>query len=71
MSKSWQEVQTLLDDPFVDADTKEHLLAAYIKENVDGYPYVDDDDLPDDVKQYYDQYKLRDGDFDQGSLDDV
>ncbi|HEV7649947.1 MAG TPA: hypothetical protein VGP26_17505, partial [Actinophytocola sp.] len=33
--------------------------------------YVDDDDLPDDVKQYYDQYKLRDGDFDQGSLDDV
>jgi uncharacterized protein YukE len=71
VSKSWQEVQTLLDDPFVDADTKEHLLAAYIKENVDGYPYVDDDDLPDDVKQYYDQYKLRDGDFDQGSLDDV
>jgi hypothetical protein len=71
MSKSWQEVQTLLDDPFVDADTKEHLLAAYIKENVDGYPFIDEGDLPDDVKQYYDQYKLRDGDFDQGSLDDI
>ena len=71
MSKSWQEVQTLLDDPFVDADTKEHLLAAYIRENVDGFPYIEPEDLPDDVKQYYDQYKLRGGDFDQGSLDDV
>ena len=71
MSRSWQEVQTLLDDPFVDADTKEHLLAAYIKENVEGYPFIDEDDLPDDVRGYYDQYPIRGGDFDQGSLDDV
>jgi uncharacterized protein YukE len=71
VSKSWDEVQTLLDDPFVDADTKEHLLAAYIKENVDGYPYIEEDDLPDDVREYYDQYPIRGGDFDQGSLDDV
>jgi hypothetical protein len=71
MSKSWQEVQTLLDDPFVDADTKEHLLAAYIKENVDGYPFIEADDVPDDVRDYFDQYKLRDGDYDQGSLDDI
>jgi len=71
MSKSWQEVQTLLDDPFVDADTKEHLLAAYIKENVDGYPFIETDDLPDEVRPYADQYKVRDGDFDQGSLDDI
>ncbi len=71
VSRSWQEVQTLLDDPFVDADTKEHLLAAYIKENVRGYPFIEEDDLPDDVRRYYDQYPTRSGDFDQGSLDDV
>lgn len=71
MSKSWQEVQTLLDDPFVDADTKEHLLAAYIKENVEGYPFIEADDLPDDVRGYYDQFPTRGGDFDQGSLDDI
>ncbi len=71
MSKSWQEVQTLLDDPFVDADTKEHLLAAYIKESVAGYPYITEDDLPDDVRGYYDRYPIRGGDFDQGSLDDI
>src|ERR1044072_3398865 len=71
MSRSWDEVQTLLDDPFVDADTKEHLLAAYIKENVEGYPFIDEDDLPNDVREYYDQYPIRGGDFDQGSLDDI
>ncbi|HWL50677.1 MAG TPA: hypothetical protein VNT92_12435, partial [Acidimicrobiia bacterium] len=70
-SRSWSEVQTLLDDPFVDADTKEHLIAAYIKENVEGYPFIEEDDLPDDVRRYYDQYPTRDGDFDQGSLDDI
>ncbi len=71
MSRSWEDVQTLLDDPFVDADTKEHLLAAYIKESVAGYPYITEDDLPDDVRGYYDQYPIRGGDFDQGSLDDI
>ncbi|HEY0450330.1 MAG TPA: hypothetical protein VGD70_14510, partial [Actinophytocola sp.] len=82
MSRSWQEVQTLLDDPYVDADTKEHLLAAYMRES--GYVgrpglggpgygggYVNEDGLPEDVRQYYDKYKLRSGDFNQGSLDDV
>src|ERR1044072_3121775 len=71
MSRSWDEVQPLLDDPFVDADTKEHLLAAYIKENVEGYPFIDEDDLPNDVREYYDKYPIRGGDFDQGSLDDI
>ena len=71
--RSWDEVRALLDDPFVDADTKEHLLAAYVRENyADGIGYyVDEDDLPDEVRGYTDQYQLRSGDFEQGSLDDV
>jgi hypothetical protein len=75
MSSSWRDVQRLMDDPFVDADTKEHLLAAYLRER--GYVsplgggYVDKDRLPDDVRHYYDQYKIRGGDYNQGSLDDV
>ncbi|HYH50612.1 MAG TPA: hypothetical protein VEG38_13785 [Acidimicrobiia bacterium] len=72
MSHSWDEVKALLDDPFVDADTKEHLLAAYIQDNGLGYgPYLDEDELPDEVRDYYDQYPMRSGDFNQGSLDDV
>src|SRR5262245_33158710 len=83
MSRSWADVKKLLDDPYVDADTKEHLFAAYMKEEGYAYTgdryggggpggvYVDDDDMPEDVKKYYKQYKLDSGDYYQGSLDDV
>jgi uncharacterized protein YukE len=78
MSRSWADVKKLLDDPYVDADTKEHLLAAYIREEgyyygdgLSGPTYLDEDRLPSDVKGYYDKYKLDAGDFYEGSLDDV
>src|SRR5690349_6016612 len=81
MSRSWSEVQALLDDPYVDADTKEHLLAAYLKQEGYASPYgpgygspagvYNEDDLPDDVRRYYDQYDLDPGDYQQGSLDDL
>jgi uncharacterized protein YukE len=68
MSRSWDEVKALLDDPYVDGDTKEHLLAAYMQEN--GYPF-DMDELPREAMEYAGRYSLEDGDFDQGSLDEV
>jgi uncharacterized protein YukE len=90
MSRSWEDVKRLLDDPYVDADTKEHLLAAYLTQEGYAGPYgngsynggygggyagqpgvVDEDRLPADVRQYYDQYRFDPGDFRQGSLDDV
>ncbi|MGB3438710.1 MAG: hypothetical protein WBA97_08145, partial [Actinophytocola sp.] len=66
----------------MDADTKEHLLAAYLTQEGYASPYggglgsqpggvYDEDNLPDDVREYYDQYKLQPGDYRQGSLDDV
>jgi uncharacterized protein YukE len=67
MSHSWDEVQELLDDPYVDGDTKEHLLGAYLNENY-GFTL---DDVPDEVRGYLDEYSMEGGDFDQGSLDDV
>src|SRR5919202_6415848 len=39
MSRSWAEVKKLLDDPYVDADTKEHLFAAYLREEGYANPY--------------------------------
>jgi uncharacterized protein YukE len=81
MSRSWDEVRKLLDDPYVDADTKEHLLAAYLVQERYANPYGggyggpsgvhDEDSLPADVREYYDQYKLQPGDYRQGSVDDV
>ncbi|MFL6122529.1 MAG: hypothetical protein ACJ73U_23275, partial [Actinophytocola sp.] len=84
MSKSWAEVKKLLDDPYVDADTKEHLFAAYLREGGyatsydsagynQGYQrgpfYVNDDRLPPEVRDYYKKYKLDNGDYEQGNLD--
>src|SRR5687768_5906813 len=78
MSRSWAEVKRLLDDPYVDADTKEHLLAAYIREEgyvyndgLSGPMYMDKDRLPSEVRDYYDKYKLDPGDFYEGRLDKV
>ncbi|MFC4853297.1 WXG100 family type VII secretion target [Actinophytocola glycyrrhizae] len=81
MSRSWEEVKALLDDPYVDADTKEHLLAAYLTQEGYASPYGtglgtqggihNEDDLPEDVRDYYDQYQLQPGDYQQGRLDEV
>ncbi|GAB3471919.1 collagen-like triple helix repeat-containing protein [Actinophytocola sediminis] len=68
MSRSWADVKALLDDPYVEGDTKEHLLAAYMQEN--GYPF-DMDNLDPEALQYAEGYTLEDGDFDQGSLNEV
>ncbi|OLF04943.1 hypothetical protein BLA60_38265 [Actinophytocola xinjiangensis] len=68
MSRSWTEVKALLDDPYVDGDTKEHLLASYMNEN--GYPF-NMDELDPEVLEYAESYSLEGGDFDQGSLDEV
>ncbi len=81
MSRSWDEVKALLDDPYVDADTKEHLLAAYLVQEGYASPYggglgtqggvYDEDDLPDDVREYYDRHQLQPGDYQQGRLDEI
>lgn len=68
MSRSWAEVKALLDDPYVDGDTKEHLLAAYMQDN--GYPWNADRVDPEALR-YAENYSFEDGDFDQGSLDEV
>ncbi|HEX6357032.1 MAG TPA: hypothetical protein VF106_29065, partial [Actinophytocola sp.] len=51
MSRSWAEVKRLLDDPYVDADTKEELLVAYAMEN-------DEDDRPAEFDSYADNYSI-------------
>lgn len=53
MSKSWEEIKPLLDDPYVSADTKEQLLAAYAYEN--GSPYGEGIDPA--AEQYMEKYK--------------
>ncbi|HEV2781453.1 MAG TPA: WXG100 family type VII secretion target [Actinophytocola sp.] len=68
MSKSWPEVKRMLDDPYVSADTKERLLTAYMMENYN---------IPDEARAYYDRYKLGDDDdafdviWDGDSTDDI
>jgi uncharacterized protein YukE len=63
VSKSWQEVKSVLDDPYVPADTKEALLAAYVYENRGPFGL---NDLPDDVENYTNgtnaSYKIDGGD---------
>ncbi|HYQ69203.1 MAG TPA: hypothetical protein VET29_38510, partial [Actinophytocola sp.] len=85
MSRSWAEVKKLLDDPYVDADTKEHLYAAYLREegyaaSYNGYEgggydqgpfYVNEDRLPPEVRDYYKKYKLDPGDYQQGDVDKI
>jgi uncharacterized protein YukE len=78
MSRSWADVKKLLDDPYVDADTKEHLLAAYIREEgyvynqgLSGPVYVDEDRLPSEVRSYTDKYQLGADDLWHGDLDEV
>ena len=80
MSRSWTEVKALLDDPYVDADTKEHLLAAYIRESGNAGPYGgptyggpewQEENLPPEVREYADKYKLDYGDYQEGSVDDL
>jgi uncharacterized protein YukE len=79
MSRSWEDVKKLLDDPYVDANTKEHLLAAYVQQQgyvpqqtYGGNPaFVNTERMPSDVRDYYDRYKLGPDDYFHGSLDDV
>ena len=69
MAKSWQEVQSVLDDPYVSADTKELLLAAYVRENSGpfGLSNVDEEvqDYTDGTKA---SYKLDGSDVYGGQL---
>jgi uncharacterized protein YukE len=78
MSRQWADVKKLLDDPYVDADTKEHLLAAYIREEgyvyqqgLSGPVYMDEDRLPSEVRSYTDKYRLGADDLWHGDLDKV
>ncbi|MGB3440164.1 MAG: hypothetical protein WBA97_15570, partial [Actinophytocola sp.] len=63
MAKTWEEVKGVLDDPYVSADTKEILLAAYVRENAGPFGI---DNLPDEVSDYTDgtkaHYNIDDGD---------
>jgi uncharacterized protein YukE len=67
VSKSWPEVRSVLDDPYVSADTKEALLAAYVQENRGPFGL---NDLPDEIQDYTDgtkaSYKVDYGDYQAG-----
>jgi len=52
VSKSWSEVKSVLDDPYVTADTKEALLAAYVLENGDDAS-PEAEDYTDGTKAHY------------------
>ncbi|MCT2587390.1 hypothetical protein JT362_30130, partial [Actinophytocola sp. S1-96] len=70
--RSWDEVRALLDDPFVDADTKQRLYAAYLQDNgYGGLGYADAEDMPEEMRGYHDQYLDRGEFVPMGSLDDV
>src|SRR2546430_5972034 len=63
VSKSWPDVQRMLDDPYVSADTKERLLASYLREHgalygggFNGAPIMGK--VADEAKPYVDKYKL-------------
>ncbi|SFQ25959.1 hypothetical protein SAMN05421810_105390 [Amycolatopsis arida] len=57
MSKSWNEVKQLLDDPYVSADTKEELLLAYSYEN--GGNRIGGVVEPPEARQYMERYNFK------------
>jgi uncharacterized protein YukE len=67
VSKTWPQVKSVLDDPYVSADTKEALLAAYVQENRGPFGL---NDLPDEIQDYTDgtkaSYKVDYGDYQAG-----
>ncbi|WP_199434384.1 WXG100 family type VII secretion target [Qaidamihabitans albus] len=64
MSKTWEEIKPLLDDPYVSADQKELLLASYAHENGGefGGPGLVAETNPE-FGEYYEKYDLSHGDI--------